>query len=980
MFDSDPAPRLFGLPPGVDFPRALVDGLLDRCANLSPLTLAQTHIIVNTTRMRRRLIALFDDGPARLLPKIHLVTQLDMLDPAVPAPEGISPLRRRLELISLVAGLIERQPDLAPRSSVYDLTDSLARLMDEMQGEGVSADAIEKLDVSDQSGHWQRAQSFIRIAQAYLDDTGTLPDAEACQRQHVIALAERWRTNPLKHPVILAGSTGSRGTTMMLMQAVAALPQGALVSPGFDYDLPVSEWPALDDPMLSEDHPQFRFHKLLNVLGFSDRHIPRWHDAEPPSPARNALVSLSLRPAPVTDAWLAEGPDLQNLNRATQNITMLEAPDPRSEALAIALKLRAAAEAGQKAAVITPDRMLTRQITATLDQWDLLPDDSAGSPLHLSPPGRLLRHLAGLLHRPLDAEALLTILKHPLTHSASDRGQHVLNTQRLELYIRQNGMPYPDAQGLTKAMAPHADAEPAVSDWVNWIVRTLMRQGDGRQRPLSDWVAQHITLAEAVSAGPLAKDSGELWKKKAGEAALQIMTGLQEQAAFGSDMFALGYADLVGALLADGEVRDRDAPHPDIMIWGTLEARVQGADLVILASLNDGTWPEAPPADPWLNRALRHQAGLLLPERRIGLSAHDYQQAIAAPEVWITRAIRSDDAETVASRWLNRLRNLLEGLKTQDGPALVKDMIARGDTWLAKAAAFEAFEATPSAKRPSPRPPAAARPRRLAVTDIKHLIRDPYAIYAKHVLKLRKVGPLLQTPDALLRGTVSHDVMEAFIAHTSATPEQLTPETLHRITQEVLINRVPWPAARQLWQARLAKIADWFVANEIARRETATPAALEVRGQLVLPELAVNIIARADRIDVSDTGAAFIYDYKTGTPPKEKEQALFDKQLLIEAAMVEQGAFEEIRARPVERAVFIGLGSKPDEVYAPLAKEPPAETIAGLKELIRAYLDPQQGFTARRMVKRDGYPGDYDQLARFGEWDGTDDPVPEVLK
>ena len=65
-------------------------------------------------------------------------------------------------------------------------------------------------------------------------------------------------------------------------------------------------------------------------------------------------------------------------------------------------------------------------------------------------------------------------------------------------------------------------------------------------------------------------------------------------------------------------MRRPDTPHAQILIWGTLEARVQGADLLILAGLNEGSWPEAPKPDPWLNRALRHRAGLLLPERRIG--------------------------------------------------------------------------------------------------------------------------------------------------------------------------------------------------------------------------------------------------------------------------------------------------------------------------------------------------------------------------
>ncbi|ABG30166.1 double-strand break repair protein AddB [Roseobacter denitrificans] len=984
MFEHSDTPRVFGLAPGVDFPKGLIEGLLARVAQGAPEDLARVQLIVNTSRMQRRLRSLFDAGPARLLPKIHLVTELDRLAPGLAVPPAVKPLQRRLELIALVARLIEQQKGLAPRASLYDLTDSLAALMDEMQGEGVTAETINSLDVSDISGHWQRTQTFIRIVQDYLAQTTTTPDKEAQQRQFVCALAERWAVEPLRHPVILAGSTGSRGTTMLLMEAIARLPQGALILPGFDFDMPHQQWLHLDDALLSEDHPQYRFYKLMQNIGVGRSDITPWHDAPPPSPARNALVSLSLRPAPVTDAWLTEGPKLHDLNKATDQITLLEAPSPRSEALAIALRLRKAVEEGQKAAVITPDRMLTRQITAALDQFDILPDDSAGAPLHLSPPGRFLRHVAALFHRRLDAEALLTLLKHPLTHSGSNRAAHILNTQRLELRIRRDGLPYPDADSIGQALAgisPNADHQRGVDAWGAWVGQTFAAMYSTTEQPLSHWAQTHIALAEAISCGLDGQDTGELWKQKAGQEALKVMTNLAELAHHGGPMTASDYANLVGALLSEGEVRDRDAPHPDIMIWGTLEARVQGADLVILAGLNDGTWPEAPAPDPWLNRALRHQAGLLLPERRIGLAAHDYQQAIAAPEVWLTRSIRSDDAETVASRWVNRLCNLLSGLKGQDGPALLEAMQDRGQYWLDQTVALEKVEPATPAARPAPRPPLAARPKRLAVTDIKHLIRDPYTIYAKHVLRLRKLGPLVQNPDALLRGTVSHDVMEKFVRQTLRDPATLNADHLIEIARDVLSRDVPWPAARALWLARLTRISEWFVMNERARQHIGTPVVFEddALGKMVWPDIEFTLTARADRIDQTEDGDALIYDYKTGSPPTVKQQTLFDKQLLIEAAMVEQGAFEKLGPHHVAQATFIGLGSNPVEVPAPLDSEPPAQILAELRMLVLAYKEMDQGFTARRMMEKDQYGSDYDLLSRYGEWDITQDPVPEEL-
>ncbi|APG48767.1 double-strand break repair protein AddB [Phaeobacter porticola] len=974
-FEPQDIPRLFAVPCGVDFPRALVDGLVARSDGTAPEALARVELIINTARMARRVRKLFDHGPALLLPRISLLTDLDRRATLRGLPPSLPPLRRRLELSQLIAKLLDAQPDLAARSSLYDLSDSLAALFDEMQGEGVTPETIRSLDVSDMSGHWARAQAFIGIADEFAETHGGAMDPQARQRQVVLDLIEDWQDNPPQHPVILAGSTGSRGTTLMLMEAIAKLPQGAVILPGYDGEQPDHAWETLADALSSEDHPQYRFFKLMHDLSMRPQDIQPWIDTAPASRPRNRLMSLALRPAPVTDAWMREGPDLCDIDQATANVTLVEAPSPRSEALAIALRLRQAAEDGQTAALITPDRMLTRQVASALDRWDILPDDSAGQPLQLSPPGRFLRHIAELFCKPLQCDSLLTLLKHPLCHDGAGRGDHLRHTRELELRLRRYGPPFPDADSF----AAFEIGRELMPGWTHWLARCFADQPVTGTRPLCQWVHDLRQQAEEISRGSQNPKNGGVWDKKAGQAALKIIANLEAEAPYGGDMTARDFADLLHALLSQGEVRDRDAPYGSILIWGTLEARVHGADLVILGALNEGSWPEAAAPDPWLNRQLRHQAGLLLPERRIGLSAHDFQQAVAAPEVWLTRSKRSDEADTVPSRWLNRMTNLLSGLPEQGGPEALSDMQLRGRKWLDWAEALEVPTPAAAAKRPAPRPPVTARPRRLTITEIPRLIRDPYAIYAKHVLKLRPLDPLVQEPDALLRGIVLHKILEDFIKSTVADPSRLTEHCFLETAAAHLEAKVPWPVARSLWFARLERIAEDFIVGEHVRRANAHPSGFEVSGAVRVTPHDFEIAGTADRIDVDDRGGLHLFDYKTGDPPSENQQKAFEKQLLIEAAMAERGAFERYGTGRVERALFLGLKSPLKEVQAPLLDEPPAKVWEELTKLIGAYFEPDLGYSSRRMVFQDTQTGDYDHLARYGEWDRSDIPEPETL-
>ncbi|MCV2863251.1 double-strand break repair protein AddB [Defluviimonas sp. WL0075] len=981
MFDPGTSPRLFALPPGADFPARLVEGLIARMADKPAEAMARVELYLNTARMQRRVRALFDDHGARFLPRLRLVTDLGR-DPLAGLPPAAPALRRRLELAELVRGLVERLPDFAPGTPVFGLADSLARLLEEMEGEGVAPAALESPALAENhAAHWERSLAFLRIIGRYFapDPSEAPPSAEARQRQIVAALAQRWHLSPPDHPVIVAGSTASRGTTALFMAAVARLPQGAVVLPGFDFDMPTAAWESLaDGPMPAEDHPQYRFLKLARDLDLPMTRIRLWADGTAPDPARNRLISLALRPAPVTDQWMAEGAGLGDLPAATSGLTLIEAPSPRAEALALALRLREAAESGTRAALITPDRVLARRVGAALDRWGILPDDSAGQPLNQTAPGRFLRHVAGVFGRKLGAEALLVLLKHPLTATgAGDRGNHLRFARDLELKIRRSGPPFPTGADLIAWASAQGDAERIA--WAEWLAAALQGHEDPAPLPLGDRVAAHLALAEALAAGPGGSASAsELWRDEPGRAARRAMDGLLREAGHAGAYSAQHYADLVAGILSSEMARKAEGTHPLVAIWGTLEARVQGADLVLLGGLNEGVWPDLPAPDPWLSRQMRLKAGLLLPERRVGLSAHDFQQAAAAPSVVLSRAARDDEAETIPSRWLARLTNLLAGLPGNRGPDALAEMTARGDGLLRLAGALEEPGRVTPAPRPAPRPPVEARPSELPVTAIRTLIRDPYAVYAGRILRLRKLDPLRAEPDARKRGDVLHEIVHAFIKDR---PEGETPEAarsrLLAGAEEILSREIPWPSAQRLWLAKLARIADRFVGAEEQRAGRGAPVVMEEKHRLPIPELRFTLTAKPDRIDLLEDGRVHIYDYKSGRPPSDKQQAAFDKQLLLEALMAERGAFAPLGPREVEGATYIHLGGDGTDRPTELTADLMAQTWEGLGQLIREYRRREKGYIARRAVFESRFEGDFDHLARYGEWEMADPSAPE---
>jgi ATP-dependent helicase/nuclease subunit B len=406
--------------------------------------------------------------------------------------------------------------------------------------------------------------------------------------------------------------------------------------------------------------------------------------------------------------------------------------------------------------------------------------------------------------------------------------------------------------------------------------------------------------------------------------------------------------------------------HPRLAIYGQIEARLQSADLMILGGLNEGTWPGRPAPDPWLAPRIRAELGLPGLDRRIGVAAHDFAQALGAPAALITRARRDAKSPAIASRFWLRLE------------ALAGDRFERaGDLARWTHALDDPGEHVP-ASRPAPAPPVADRPRAISVTEVDRLKADPYAFYARRMLGLMPLDPVDADPSAAWRGTAVHAILERWWIDDRCAPDALRPRALAMLADERT-----HPMMRALWQPRLLEAIDWIAATTGAMAaEGRHVLSAEGKGQIAIA--GVTLSGRYDRIDRLADGQIGIIDYKTGKPPSAAAvRAGFSLQLGLLGLIVERGGFDDVRGA-AGAFEYWSLGRSRDGfgyIKSPVDEHgardmiPTADFAAtaahNFAEAAGKWLTGDEPFTAKLVPEYAPY-AEYDQLMRRDEWYGRE--------
>lgn len=974
-----PAPRVYSIDAGRPFLADLARGLRASMP-ADPLALADAEILLPTRRAARALVDAFiaaaPGGRASLLPRIRPIGDADEDEIALDAvvseddldlPPAVSPLERRLVLARMVAAADRAFAGQENWPAAIAAAQELAGLLDSFYTEEIDFARLEDLVPAEHADHWARSLKFLEIVVRawpdWLAARGAM-DPAARRARLIRRQAERLARLKPDRPIIIAGTTGSAPAVAALMGVVAGLPRGAVVLPGLDRTLAGDDkaWKAIDDP-----HPQAGLKALVEKLAVAPAAVRPWPGSaiQPADgPPRARLLSLALRPAEATDDWrelvAKEAAADPGLARATAGLSLIEAADEEAEAAAAALIFRETLETpGRTAMLVTPDRHLARRVAARMRRWGVAVDDSAGVPFANSPCGTYLRLAADWLAAPSDPHATLALARHPRAGFGLDDAARRRAVRALDLGLRGLA-PGPGVAGLRVKLAQDARRAQAAAPLLDALENAADGWPDRQKAPFTDFLLAHLAAAEALAASADEPGGQRLWRGEDGEAGAALLAELRESAEVLDEIAADDYAAAFSQILAGASVRRRAPAHPRLSILGPLEARLQSADVVILGGLNEGVWPGEAESDPFLSRPMRRALGLPSPERRIGLSAHDFAQLAAAPEVALARAARAGGAPAKPSRWIVRLKNILAG-------AGALDAVDRSARYAAWARALDDAGPARPVSPPAPRPPLAARPRALSVTRIETWLRDPYAIYARCVLGLRKLDPLGEAFGVRHLGLLLHKTFEDHARGRDS-----------RSISDIFAAHAPaygyGPVEAALWGPLVADSLDWFARFHAERLAEGAPAALEADGETTIASVGGPFVlrARADRIDLLKSGDAFLYDYKSSLPTT-RQMRLFRMQLPLTALIVEAGGFPELGARTVAGFLYLKTVDRKGAGETRGAQGADAADIVraaeeGLRRWIAAYDDPNTPYLSQpRPEFVDDY-GDYDHLARRREW------------
>ncbi|MBX9697626.1 MAG: hypothetical protein K2X53_06040, partial [Alphaproteobacteria bacterium] len=528
------------------------------------------------------------------------------------------------------------------------------------------------------------------------------------------------------HPVIALGIEAAYGFVRDLLKAILNARKGEIILRGGEEEATNTR-----DSEKSH-HPDFHRNRLLRSLGLDHSDLSSLKK-EGVSPRRHLLEGVfqgrthENSPSPLSEEEI-------------KNLSLLESGTLFEEAEVITLMMaEGVADPLKTVALITTNQTLSSHVMALLKRFGINPDHSKAHAFSQTPLGRLLHLVASFLVDPYSPVTLLSLLKHPYVSLDQGRLPVLVLARFLENNVmRTDRMVHSERDLFSKTMP---EAEKAL------FTKLLNLKERGQQllhtkEPTS--FSQALLLVqstlEALSLKTTLEGIGDIYDTPEGAKfkvwSAAVMTSPLGKTTIEMRCFPSVLRELVDAI----PVSKAWGYHPRAFILGPLEARLLSFDRVILADFNEGRWPRKSGDAVWMNQRMKQDVGIVSDVIQMSQEADDLRALLSMGEVFITRALRVEGSPSVPSRWLLRLQAFL----AQKGVQL--SSVEHYKEW-ARSCWHEPLKEGDVPLRPLEKPmahpPLDARPKRLTISGLNLLKRNPYAFYVSTILKLDALKPLI---------------------------------------------------------------------------------------------------------------------------------------------------------------------------------------------------------------------------------------------
>ncbi|MBU6339442.1 MAG: PD-(D/E)XK nuclease family protein [Rickettsiales bacterium] len=854
--------NILNIPSQYNFLESLFDWLLKNFPN----NIADVKIFLPSTRSCREFRQIFlknNYGQSVILPKIKAISDLSYEDffeflSDEEVKEIIDELLE-IKVISDIDHLFFLSHEIRKTNIFNNLSLSqslnialqLKNLFDEIEKDEVDLDILKEIDDSDLSLHRQVTLEFLKNFHVHIKNSLIKKNiffATSYQNFVTKKFIELLAKRGTKFPLIIAGSTGSVSAGRKLIKAISQQKNGFVVFHSFDKNI---------SKTLEKNHPQFLLQQLLEFIEVKNNQVLEIKNDQFQICSNERINFISNITLPYEETIKWQNISDFSLYDLEKNFKIITAKNYLEEARIIAVSLENAVLENKKCAVITNNSDLLQLLKNELLGLSLNFNDSRNISVKDSKLINFILLLLNLIKSDFGSYELLAILKNPLFKKVDrkiieDFENNILRQERVCLGL----------QGIKEKLLSLNDENlnKFFTDFYDNL-STIINASD-----LS--IAAYLELLSDT----IEKLTNKKWHHLLEEedAALEIFEFFEKLKSQNNFTIkkeeTLAIFELLFSQISYFEKSDSSAK---IQLLPSIEARLLNYDLVIVASLNEGDFPQIQ-TENWLGKKIRNDLGIDKDRQKIGQNAYDFCNYLCNSSVILSRSLIAANSTSLPSSFFLKFETLCKKLKVK-----LKYLEYAMET--TEKHILIRSKANPALKY---------RPKKLAITDISKLINDPYSIYAKRVLFLRELQKIDFESGYVEFGNFIHRALEEFIKNPCE------PEIFLKNADKIFDKYFISNQAKLIWLPKFENIFNNFVKEEELLK--AKKNYVEVAIQTLIEDVVIN--GKIDRIVLNDDNSIEILDYKTGQVPTTKDVISgLEPQLTLAALMLFRSGHPEFQ-------------------------------------------------------------------------------------